>query len=1251
MAPSKTTIHEVDFCGQMASAVNLLVSQDPEAFPFREARVEGLGTGPAGRKRKDLRFYDHRQKLVLTGEVKLPGAPEGRSAMHHALVADAESKAGNAGVQFFFTWNVNEFVLWDRSQWERPLLERRVRLWRLPRMLSGPEDVAREENLAFIKTHFLPDLLRDLAEIVSGRRRDWSMPPDDLFIRSLESHLAWPCQLTAAYILAQTGRNKPFDLRVQRWMADQDWTFVRTPQEEWAKAVDNMAKTLAYVWANRLIFYKALRARFPDLPRLELRRWVKKPEDATAAFDQLFQAAVERSGDYEPLLMPQSKDWAADLVFRPEHALDAWRGMLRGIESVDFREVPSDVVGRIFQKLIGPDERHRYGQHFTGDDPVDLINVFCIRAAEDAVLDPACGSGSFLVRAYYRKRCLAPDRAHAELIGELFGCDVALYPAHLATLNLAAREINDEANYPRIARRNFFDFSPGEPFCHVPEGEGAQRAVALPALDAVVGNPPYVRQEKVAKPDKDRYAAKAAEGWNGLRLSGRSDLHCYFWPAAARLLKEGGHFGFLTSSSWLDVEYGFALQAWVLGHFRVLAVMESAAEPWFEDARVKTCATVLQRCEDETRRMANRVRFVRFDRKLADIIGAAPGGDEAARQRALESLRRRILGAETDHQDADVRIIVKTQGDLWADGLRAGAVLRGADLAGTPEHGEDESEEAPETPEPPEVAAMNHIRDATGAAYRGGKWGRYVRAPDLYFEVMRRFGDRFVPLGEIATIRRGITSGCDAFFMPKDITAEMLARHETDREFRRATGAPRKDAASGRLKIVEAGDGSLHPIEARYLAPEVHSLMKVDRPVVRAADLDRVVLLVREPMARLKTKAPWVWRYLRYGMTAAFASSKSKPVPVPKRSTCAARRPWYDLTGLVRPGIAFWPKIQKYRHIVPANEERIACNCNLYDLHAGGLTATQQKALLAILNSTLVGFFKAFYGRFAGTETTLKTEIVDVTLMEVPDPRRAKAATLKRLGTCFDKLRRRRVGHFVEAQLLDCHSPERARRLADGPLVFASELTEPDRLDLDDAVFELLGSDEPQDRQQLVAALHRETALYFREGRVVELQAMESRSRAENRRLNLHDLAADIWDAAGLEDAAPLAEWVAGQPESDSLVLVPEERPAALSKDVMFSPNTVFFGKASKTHVDCRSRGQAELVVRLANLGVSGQVKLPGDLAPALKVLQRVDRRMAAAAARFRELAESRTGDERARAQLEEALLRWFAVGREPNRS
>ena len=64
-------------------------------------------------------------------------------------------------------------------------------------------------------------------------------------------------------------------------------------------------------------------------------------------------------------------------------------------------------------------------------------------------------------------------------------------------------------------------------------------------------------------------------------------------------------------------------------------------------------------------------------------------------------------------------------------------------------------------------------------------------------------------------------------------------------------------------------------------------------------------------------------------------------------------------------------------------------------------------------------------------------------------------------------------------------------------------------------------------------------------------------------------------------------------------------------------------------------------------------MRLPADLGPCLKVLDRVDRRVERARARFKELAESRTGDERVQDQLMEVLERWFVVGRadEPSRA
>ena len=192
-----------------------------------------------------------------------------------------------------------------------------------------------------------------------------------------------------------------------------------------------------------------------------------------------------------------------------------------------------------------------------------------------------------------------------------------------------------------------------------------------------------------------------------------------------------------------------------------------------------------------------------------------------------------------------------------------------------------------------------------------------------------------------------------------------------------------------------------------------------------------------------------------------------------------------------------------------------------------------------------------------------------------------------------------------------------------------------------------MGVADPQERVELVGRLYEATARHFRDIRVVEIEKMQQRAKSNNGRFSVHDLAADIWDAAELEDATPLAEWVSRHSKSDSLVVIPEERPAVLSPSPMFDPDTVYFGKQREAHVDCVSRGQAELVARLANLGIIGKVKLPADLDACFRLLDRVDTRLDAAHSRLEELAESRTGDERVQQQLMEVSERWFVLGRE----
>ena len=45
--------------------------------------------------------------------------------------------------------------------------------------------------------------------------------------------------------------------------------------------------------------------------------------------------------------------------------------------------------------------------------------------------------------------------------------------------------------------------------------------------------------------------------------------------------------------------------------------------------------------------------------------------------------------------------------------------------------------------------------------------------------------------------------------------------------------------------------------------------------------------------------------------------------------------------------------------------------------------------------NALVALVKTFYGRYAGTEGNLKTEVIDVFLLEIPDPRNVDDSVLK----------------------------------------------------------------------------------------------------------------------------------------------------------------------------------------------------------------------------------------------------------------
>ncbi len=97
-------------------------------------------------------------------------------------------------------------------------------------------------------------------------------------------------------------------------------------------------------------------------------------------------------------------------------------------------------------------------------------------------------------------------------------------------------------------------------------------------FDAVIGNPPYVRQE---------WRDKALEGF--ATGGGVADLYVYFFELACRILRPGGRYCLITPNKWLTVEYGRRLRELLTAS--VEGIVDVSRLPLFAHADAFPCIT------------------------------------------------------------------------------------------------------------------------------------------------------------------------------------------------------------------------------------------------------------------------------------------------------------------------------------------------------------------------------------------------------------------------------------------------------------------------------------------------------------------------------------------------------------------------------------------------------------------------------------------------------------------------------------
>jgi len=868
--------------------------------------VETIGED---RKLPDIVIYESKRskKVLCVIEAKQPYFDVFN---FKELKEPAHKKAVQRNAKYFATTNFKRLIWFKTKEVNelRPEEEQIADTFILSE-IENLDHIEYTRNKVPIK-NALEDFLTDLYEVNSGKKSEPKLAIDEFLIFRLQEKITTLSGYYRRIIDDQCHKDANFRKKLGKWFYDQGWNFTWDSQD-----FEKVARQTAYLLVNKILFYDLLHAKRPqELSPIEIPDGFFKGNQVQRMLQIYFDAALKI--DYETVF---TTDFIDTVAFpEAEEVVEEIKEFVRVLDQYDFSTIGFDIIGRIFERLIPYSERHNLGQYFTNPDVVDLILKFCMQHEDDRVVDPSCGAGTFLVRAYQHKKLLNQRLDHETILDTLWGNDIAKFPALLATINLAMNDLSVDKNYPNILQEDFFEL-------HVtssgfePENWRKRRAQTLGLdereityprwFDCVIGNPPYTRQEEIGEIStedqeyKESMIRKALLDLNGetqlANIGKRAGIHAYFFVHGIKFLKEGGYFGFIVSNSWLDVDYGKGLQEFFLKNYKIIAIIESKVERWFEDADINTCIVILQKCSYTVERDNHTARFVYLKKPLKVLIPPVNNKWEKQKERLdeIDRLIKTILFPSEFYENDDLRIYPFSQKELLDEGF-----------------------------------------DSEKDEYTGAKWGKYIRAPKIYFLIMQKMIGKFVPLKEVANVKRGFTTGVNEFFY---LTEEEIKKRGIEKEF------------------------WMHQDETGNWTPNyvIKSPRECTSIVVNPGDLKYRVLMIHKDKKKLRKTN--VLKYIREGERKGFH----------ERSTCKSRNRWYDL-GEREPEGFLHPMVHNDRQLITINSSHVYVDHNLFEIKPKENKWLIPLALFFISSPSIL--IKELGGRVNLGEGALKTEGIDI---------------------------------------------------------------------------------------------------------------------------------------------------------------------------------------------------------------------------------------------------------------------------------
>ncbi|MBM4032744.1 MAG: restriction endonuclease subunit M [Planctomycetes bacterium] len=354
----------------------------------------------------------------------------------------------------------------------------------------------------------------------------------------------------------------------------------------------------------------------------------------------------------------------------------------------EFSLIPADILGQVYERFLGklirltaghravveekPEVRKAGGVYYTPTHIVDYV-VRCTvgrlltrktprRAAQLRVLDPACGSGSFLLGAYqhlldwhlewYRShdpekwsrgrnpvvcrsaggdwRLTTAERKRI-LLNNIYGVDIDPQAVEVTRLSLLLKVLEGESGeairkqfelfreraLPDLASnikcgnslvgQDFYNNHQMGLFDHeellrinaFDWKDGFPQVMAAGGFDAVIGNPPYVRIQALSE---FRPPAEIAYYKKHYRTASRGnyDLYALFLERVIQLLNGSGRVGYIVPNKFLTTDSGQTLRG-LLSELRAVdGIVDFGHEQVFSRSTTYTCLLFLDRSQPDS---------------------------------------------------------------------------------------------------------------------------------------------------------------------------------------------------------------------------------------------------------------------------------------------------------------------------------------------------------------------------------------------------------------------------------------------------------------------------------------------------------------------------------------------------------------------------------------------------------------------------------------------------------------------------